>query len=129
MHGIESCSCRYKALFFIFSRAFFDILFVLLVGIIPGLKGFQAYMVEEIIKPEGGLMGKCNFCHRIFRSKDSARAHVKNIHLVPEKYQCNLCSQVVNHRHGFSKHIIIKHEMKGVRNVVDTYAKRVYEDE
>jgi len=65
---------------------------------------------------------QCTFCGSVYSNMGSARMHIVRLHLVPERFQCKICNDVIKHRLDFCNHIIRRHKMKGAKRVLETYA-------
>ena len=65
---------------------------------------------------------QCTFCGSVYSNLGSARMHIVRLHLVPERFQCKICNDVIKHRLDFCNHIIRRHKMKGAKRVLETYA-------
>ena len=94
----------------------------LLLGIVPGLVHFEAYMV--VPRPDYGDF-QCFYCGSTHNLRQSARRHVVRFHIVPERFLCNICNEVVLHKFGFHIHMIRKHNVRGVGNVLQNYSTKL----
>ena len=64
----------------------------------------------------------CILCDKIFNGLQSAKNHLQRIHY-PRPVQCRLCASVQASIIAFRVHIIQRHGVKGVRNVLQTYGR------
>ena len=94
----------------------------LLLGIVPGLVHFESYMV--VPNPVGGNY-QCIYCGTFHAQRSTARSHVIKSHIAPERFICNICNEVVKHKFLLTKHMMQKHNMKGVGNVSAKYSTKV----
>jgi hypothetical protein len=65
---------------------------------------------------------KCELCGSVYSNHGTAKMHVIRMHLVPELFRCTLCQAIIRHRLDFAKHINRKHNIRGVRGLIETYA-------
>jgi len=79
---------------------------------------FQPQMVA--VQADGRT--QCIVCGSWYSSLSVARTHVQRMHLVPQLFQCTLCSAVIAHRLDFAKHVNRRHKIKGAKDIVKNYA-------
>lgn len=76
----------------------------------------------EMVEMDVGGTIFCKFCKSSHLEAESAKAHVIRLHLVPERFQCKICKKIIKHRVDFRNHIIRKHKLKGVKNVLKNFS-------
>ena len=73
--------------------------------------------------PDGG--GQCLLCNRTFKNIQVTRRHVKVVHTEGYHYECTLCEKIIPNRYALSSHMNLKHGVKGVKDVVNKYGRRL----
>ena len=75
----------------------------------------------------GGCEVRCKLCGKRLSTLSNGRTHVRQVHFAT-RVQCVVCQEVVCNSQSFRKHVLRIHGVTGVKNVVETYGKRVEED-
>ena len=75
-----------------------------------------------MVEMDTGGRTHCKFCRSVHLNPESAKVHIIRLHLVPERFQCKICDNVIEHRLDFRNHINRKHGLEGAKRVVETYA-------
>ena len=73
--------------------------------------------------PDGGC--RCTTCNQLFKSRTTARQHIRICHIPPEFYECCLCKKVLKSKIMFRSHVYSAHEIRG-RDIVNSYGQRVH---
>ncbi|RWS21276.1 zinc finger protein OZF-like protein, partial [Leptotrombidium deliense] len=55
---------------------------------------------------------ECNWCNKLFASKQSVRLHVSMIHLKEETFSCKLCDQKFMNHYNLKKHVKSTHKQE-----------------
>ncbi|XP_060573033.1 zinc finger and BTB domain-containing protein 14-like [Ruditapes philippinarum] len=72
---------------------------------------FQAHVKICSDQPQERIT--CAFCERTFKSSDSLRGHIRNIHLNTQAYVCDLCGKT------FSRKSILERHLKAKKHTLD----------
>ena len=73
---------------------------------------------------DGG--GQCLLCTKTFKNIQVTRRHVKVVHTDGGcRYECTLCGKISSNSYALNTHIIQGHGIKGVKNVVNKYGRRL----
>lgn len=83
--------------------------------------------VEAVPMPGG--RASCTGCQKVFASMASASHHIRAYHLNDTSVTigCKLCKKEFKHATLFRSHINLKHNIKGIRNVVETYGMKFFD--
>ena len=72
---------------------------------------------------DGG--GQCLLCTKTFKSIPLTRRHVKIVHTERYQYECTLCGKITPNSYALRTHMNLKHGIKGVKDVLNKYGKRL----
>lgn len=81
--------------------------------------------LQKYAIPAANNRGLCLLCKKTFKSLMYTRKHVKIAHTRTDPIECSVCFKVIANIWAFRSHMNLKHGCQGVKNVVETYGRKI----